>query len=320
MRKSDFIFRYRVRNWPAYNRALVRRGSITFWVDEEAVRGWRDSAAPGPLGGRRRTYSDTAIECVLVVRAVFHLSLRASQGFLESVVKLMGVDLPIPDYTTVSRRQAGLALQLGPSRTRTPRHVVIDTTGLKVFGAGEWYVRKHGRGKGRRRTWRKLHLGVDEASKEIVAVDLTASGVHDGPHMPAMLDRVPDEVGQVSGDRAYDSGRCYQAILARGAVPTIPPRRNARLSTAKDPPAFRLERDAVVRRIKDQGRYPWRTVSGATRQSLAENAVSRFKALVGVKLAAREFENQQVEALVKCRVLNRMASLGLPISERVLQG
>ena len=91
----------------------------------------------------------------------------------------MGVGLPVPDYTTVSRRQAGLALGLGSSRTRTPRHVVIDTTGLKVFGAGEWYVRKHGMGKDRRSTWRKLHLGVDEASKEIVAVDLTASGVHD---------------------------------------------------------------------------------------------------------------------------------------------
>jgi hypothetical protein len=236
------------------------------------------------------------------------------------VVALMGVDLPIPDYTTISRRQTGLALELGSSRAQTPRHVVIDTTGLKVFGAGEWYVRKHGMSKGRRRTWRKLHLGVDEATKEILAVDLTASGVHDGPHMPAMLDRVLDEVGQVCGDRAYDSGRCYEAILSRGAVPTIPPRRNAQLSTAKDPPASRLERDAVVRRIKHEGRYPWRTTSGATRQSLAENAVSRFKALVGVKLAARVFENQQVEALVKCRVLNRMASLGLPRSERVLQG
>ena len=119
MRKSDFIFKYRVRNWPAYNRALVRRGSVTFWVDEEAVQAWRDSAAPGPLGGRRRTYSDTAIECVLVVRAVFHLSLRASQGFLESVVKLMGVDLPIPDDTTVSRRQAGL-LSSNKERSPTP--------------------------------------------------------------------------------------------------------------------------------------------------------------------------------------------------------
>ena len=320
MRKSDFVFRCRVRNWPAYNRALIRRGSLTFWVDEQAVQAWFDTAGSGALGGRSRIYADTAIECALVVRSVFHLSLRATQGFLESLVELMGVELPIPDYTTISRRQAGLDLELGPLPASDPRHVVIDTTGLKVFGAGEWYVRKHGMGRGRRRIWRKLHLGVDEATKEIVAVDLTTSRVHGSPHMSTVLDSVQDEVRQVSGDRAYDSGSCYQAILARGAVPTIPPRRNARLSTAKDPPAFRVERDAVVRRIKNEGRYAWRTASGATRQSLAENAVSRFKALVGVKLAARRFENQQVEALVKCRVLNRIASLGLPRSERVLQG
>ena len=118
MRKSDFIFRYRVRNWPEYNHALVRRGSLTFWVDEQAVRAWRDSESPGPRGGRPRIYADTAIECALVVRAVFHLSLRATQGFLESVVELMGVDLPVPDYTTVSRRQAGLTLELGSPHGR----------------------------------------------------------------------------------------------------------------------------------------------------------------------------------------------------------
>ncbi len=297
----------------------MRRGSLTFWVDEEAVQAWRDATRRGLRGGRPRVYADTAIECALMVRAVFPLSLRATQGFLEFLVELMDVPLPVPDYTTVSRLQAGLALELGSLHTSKPRHVVIDTTGLKIFGAGEWYVRKHSMGQGRRRSWRKLHLGVDEATKEIVAVDLSTSSVHDSPHMPEVLDRVRDEVCQVSGDRAYDTGTCYQAILAPGAMPTIPPRRNARLSTAKDPPAFRAQRDAVVRRIEAEGRYPWRTSSGATRQSLAENAVSRFKALLGVKLAARRFENQQVEALVKCRVLNRMASLGLPISERVLQ-
>jgi hypothetical protein len=256
----------------------------------------------------------------VVVKAVFHLSLRATQRFLGSVVRLMGVDLPVPDYTTVCKRQRDLQVQLGARPAGQPRHVVIDSTGLKVFGAGEWYVRKHGMGRGRRRTWRKLHLGVDEKTKDIVAVDLTTSGIHDSPHMPDVLDLVDDDVRQVSGDRAYDTGACYQAILARGAVPTIPPRRNARLSTAKDPPAYRAERDTVIRRIKEEGRYPWRTSSGATRQSLAENAVSRFKALVGVMLTAREFENQQVEALVKCRVLNRMAALGMPDSERVLVG
>jgi hypothetical protein len=194
---------------------------------------------------------------------------------------------------------------------------VVDTTGLKVFGAGEWYTRKHGIRRGRRRTWRKLHLCVDETSKEIVAVDLTASGIHDSPHLPVVLEQVHGDIHQVSGDRAYDSGRCYEAILARGAVPTIPPRRKARLSGTKDPPPFRAARDAVLRRIQDEGRYPWRTSSGATRQSLAENAVSRFKGLVGVQLAARTLENQRVEAHVKCRVLNRMAALGMPCSERI---
>jgi hypothetical protein len=319
MRKSDFIFRYRVRNWRDYNQALVRRGSITFWVDEQAVRFWRAERVPGARG-RPQLYADTAIECALVVKAVFHLSLRSTQGFLESVVRLMEVDLPVPDYTTVCKRQRHLRVQLGAKPATQPRHVVIDTTGLRVLGAGEWYVRKHGMERGRRRIWRKLHLGVDEKTKDIVAVDLTTSGVHDSPHMPDVLDLVHDPAHQVSGDSAYDIGACYQAIVGRGAVPTIPPRRNARLSTAKDPPPFRAERDAVIERIKEEGRYSWRTSSGATRQSLAENAVSRFKALLGVKLAAREFDNQRVEALVKCRVLNRMSSLGLPISERVLQG
>ncbi|NIV46290.1 MAG: IS5 family transposase, partial [Gammaproteobacteria bacterium] len=250
-----FIFRYRVPNWPEYNRALIARGSLTLWVYEQAVSTWRQRR--GPRGrGRPRIYSDTAIECALVVRSVFHLSLRATQGFLDSVVRLMGVDLPVPAYSTLSRRQAGLELRLRPAPARQPRHIVIDTTGLKVFGVGEWYVRKHGAGKGKRRTWRKLHLCVDETTKDIVAVDLTASGVHDSPHLPAVLDRVEGDVGQVSGDRAYDSGTCYEAILARGAVPTIQPRRNARFSRAKDPPRYRVERDAVLRRIRDEGRYP----------------------------------------------------------------
>ena len=319
MRRSDFIFKYRVRNWPEYNKALIARGSLTFWVDEQAVSTWRRRGSPQGRG-RPRIYSDTAIECALVVRTVFHLSLRATQGFLESVVRLMEVDLPVPAYSTMCRRQAGLDLRLQATPARQPRHVVIDTTGLKVFGAGEWYVRKHGMGKGRRRTWRKLHLCVDEASKDIVAMDLTTSDVHDGAHLPAMLERVEGEVGQVSADKAYDSGTCYEAILARGAVPTIPPRRNARFSSAKDPPAFRAERDAVVRRIKDEGRYSWRTSSGATRQSLVENAMSRFKALVGERLASREFGRQQVEALVKSQVLNRMTALGMPRSERISVG
>jgi len=138
--KSDFIFRYRVRNWPEYNSALVARGSLTLWVDEQAVSSWPRRGSPQGRG-RPRIYSDTAIECALVVRTAFHLSLRATQGVLESVVRLMGVDLPVPAYSTVCRRQAGLDLWLPPAPESRPRHVVIDTTELRVFGAGEWHAR-----------------------------------------------------------------------------------------------------------------------------------------------------------------------------------
>ncbi len=316
MNKNDFIFKYRVRNWPAYNRALVRRGGLTFWIDEQVLWRWRHETCGGARG-RPRIYADAAIECALVVKAVFHLSLRATQGFLDSVVRLMGVELPVPDYSTVSRRQSGLTVGLTLSPGSQPRHVVFDTTGLKVFGAGEWYVRKYWMARGRRRIWRKLHLGVDETTKEIVVVDLTPSRVHDGRQLPEVLDRTPGDICQVSADKGYDSRQCYEAILGRRATPTIPPRRKARLSGCADPPPPRAARDEVLRRIKEEGRYGWRVSSGATRQSLAENAVSRFKAMVGIKLCARTLESQRVEAAVKCQVLNRMASLGLPVSERV---
>jgi hypothetical protein len=170
--------------------------------------------APSPS----QIYSNTAIECALVVRAVFHLSLRATQGFLESVVRLMEVNLPVPAYSTVCRRQAGVEPRLQAAPARKPRHVVIDTTGLKVFGAGEWYVRKHGVEKSRRRTWRKLHLCVDEASKDIVAMDLTTSDVHDSPHLPAMLERVEGEVGQVSAVGTHLSG-LIRLLDAGGGLP-----------------------------------------------------------------------------------------------------
>ena len=225
----------------------------------------------------------------------------------------MGVELPIPDDTTISRRQAGL--NVGPSLAPRvqPRHVVIDTTGLKVFGAGEWYVRKYGMGRGRRCTWRKLHLGVNERTKEIVAVDLTLSGVHDGRWFPELLEQTSGDLNQASADKAYDGARCYKSVLARGATPTIPPRRKMRQSRCADPPLARAARDEVLQRIEAEGRYVWRTASGAAQQRLAENAASRFKALTGVRLT----ENQQTEARVKCQILNRMVRLGMPASEGV---
>ena len=312
--KTDYLFRYRVSNWRDYNRALVNRGRITLWFDEDAISAWRHTAVSGRRG-TPRLYSDTAIECALVIKSVFHLSLRATQGFLSSVVEMMDLELAVPDYSTVSRRQSALVVRLPAGSVHRARHVVVDATGLKVYGPGEWHIRKHG-GKCRR-TWRKLHLGVDETTKELVAADVTQSNVHDSLMLGPLLDDIAGSITQVSGDGAYDTHASYQAIADRGAVAAVPPRRTARYEPPLDDGPAHTMRMTTVRRVQTQGRYPWRVHSGATRQAIAENAMYRFKALFGGSLSARRFDNQRTESLVKCATLNRMSSLGMPRSVRV---
>ncbi len=314
MTKDPYTFRYRVRNWSHYNRALIARGGLTFWIDEAALATWRNTQSPTGSGAPR-IYSDTAIQCAVVVKSVYCLSLRAAQGFVSSVLSLMRLDLPVPNYSTVCRRQASLTVPILSSPHSRPRHVVIDATGLRVYGAGEWHVQKY-RG-GQRRIWRKLHLGVDEQTKEIVAVEITASHVHDSQVLPRLLTQISGQVYQVSGDGAYDTKACYRSIGQRGAKATIPPRRNAKRMRCANLPKKLAIRDANLRQIQQQGRYAWRVASGCTRQSLAENAVFRFKALFGPKLRPRRFENQKAEGLMKCDNLNRMRSLGMPMSERI---
>lgn len=224
MANTSPTWRYRIRNWREYNRALINRGRLTVWFDEHAIAVWRHTEpATGP--GAPRLYADPAIECALVFKALYYLSLRAAQGFLSSVVGLMKLPLPIPDYSTVSRRQGALQVLLAALPQSGPRHAVIDATRLRVYGAGEWRVWKYR--VGRRRTWRELHLGIDETTKEIVAVELTGICVHDSQPLPALLDQIPDPIGQVSVDGAYDTRTCYEAVLQRQATPTFAPRRTA---------------------------------------------------------------------------------------------
>jgi hypothetical protein len=313
MPKPSLVFRYRIRNWRAYNRALINRGRLTVWFDEQAVAAWRNSKpAVGP--GAPRVYTDLAIDCALVFKTVYHLSLHAAQGFLSSVMELMKLTLPVPDYSTVSRRQGTLQVRLAVESGGRPRHVVIDATGLKVYGAGEWHVRKHQ--VSRRRRWRKLHLGVDETTKEIVAVELTGSRVHDSQPLPSLLAQIPDPIGQVSGDGAYDTRACYEAVLQRGATPVFVPRRTAQPCPTKDPAGWRAARNRVLQQIAAHGRSTWQVFSGYTRQSIAENTMFRFKRLFGGQLWARLLNTQRVEAVVKCAVLNRMTQLGMPETVR----
>ena len=220
--------KYRVTNWAAYNRALVSRGEVTFWIEEAVLSGWRAT------GGKGKRYSDAAILCALSLRAVFRMPLRQTQGFLTSLKILLGLTIRVPHYSTVARRAVGLDVPR-PSRASAggPVHLAIDSPpirlgGLKVFGEGEWKIRLHGKDK--RRVWRKLHLAVDTTTGKILAHALTVNERHDGPELPDLLARIERPVAAVYADMTYDALANHAAILAREARPVIPPRKGAAIS------------------------------------------------------------------------------------------
>lgn len=308
--------KYRIRNWAAYNASLVQRGSITFWISEDVINAWEaQSDGPRKRGGQK-LYSDMAIECMLTIRAVFHLPLRAMEGFVRSLFELMDLNLPVPDYSTVCKRAKHLTVSLPPTASGGPIHVVVDSTGLKIFGEGEWKVRKHGYSK--RRTWRKLHLGVDSATHEIQAVVLTEASVDDAEVASDLLDQTSEPIEQFSADGAYDKRKVYNACEKR-KIPNIaiPPRRDARIWQHGNCAAAPLPRDENLRQIRKMGRRRWKQVSGYHQRSLAETAVFRFKTVFGDHLQSRALPQQVTEAAIKCAALNRMTQLGMPDSYRV---
>lgn len=290
------------------------------WLEEAALCGWIEQGRSGRRGASR-TYSEATIQAILLLKAVYHLPLRGAQGLVSSVLSLMGLALPIPHYSTLSRRQVGLELTMPRLRSGGALHLVVDSTGCKVYGEGEWKVRLHGASK--RRTWRKLHLGVDEGSGEIVAAVLSSNNVSDSEALPQLLEQVEEPIEQLSGDGGYDKKPCYQALQQRQVEQeqplkvTIPPRRGARIWKHGNSQTQRLARDENLRAIRQVGRKCWNQQNGYHRRSLAETAMSRYKLMVGEKLRAREFGRQCTEAFVGVVMLNRMTALGRPQSYAV---
>ena len=300
---------YKVKNWRAYNQALRQRGSITFWIDENAINQWWHTEMNGKRG-RDNTYSDIAIQTFLMVQAVYGLSLRATQGFLDSVFSLLGVDLISPDYSNVSKRAKQVSIDtLKPNKAIT--HHVIDSTGLKVFGEGEWKARKHGKEK--RRTWRKLHLGVDTSSQQIVCAELTRVSVADCQALPIMLAKTPQAIGKVSADGAYDNRRCYEAAKTKGAIANYPPRKNATYWEDGH------ERNTAVSALKEGKMSDWKVDTDYHQRSLSETAMWRYKSLTGDKLRLHNYLGQVGEALARVAVLNKMATLTMPDSKMLVQ-
>lgn len=301
---------YRVTNWSEYSGALVSRGEVTIWLDEAVLRDWQ------AVGGKGMRYSEAAILCALSLRAVFKLPLRQTQGFLRSLKVALNLTIPVPHYSTLSRRAADLMVPPLPRGSRHgPVHLAIDSTGLKLFGEGEWKMRQHGKGK--RRVWRKLHLAVDTTTGAILAHVLTPSDHHDGPELPGLLAKVKEQVSVVCADKGYYSFASHAAILARGATPVIPPRIGAAISPPpglKDPPKTRGD---AVRRIAEVGAKAWKVETGYHRRSLAETAMARYKTIIGPNLKSRNRNTQITEAAIAIRCINTFTAHGMPNTVKI---
>ncbi len=295
---------YRTENWKEYNQALINRGSLTFWIDEEAISGWLCSEHHGNRG-RGYQYSDTAITTALMVKRLFNLSLRAVQGFMNSVFSLMKVPLTCPNYSSISKRAKTVDISIKMPARGEIRHLAIDATGLKVFGEGEWKMKKHG--KEQRRVWRKLHLAVDADTHQIICAELSLSTVTDGEVMPTLLNQTYRKIKSISGDGAYDTRLCYQAIQRKKAQPLIPPRAGAAYWEQGHP------RNVAVanQRIHGSNEH-WKKASGYHSRSISETAMSRYKRLLGSVLSLRDYNAQVGEALAAVRALNKLTGLGMP--------
>jgi Transposase DDE domain len=309
--------KYRIRNWSEYNKALIQRGSITLWFSEDAIDQWHKAEHTGKKG-RPQIYSDEAILCALLIRAVYHKPLRALEGFLRSMVILLQLTICVPSYTQICRRAKDLGRALKKLSHGQPRDIIFDTTGLKVYGEGEWKVRQHGISK--RRTWRKLHIGMDPDSGEIIVAELTSNGVGagDGEIAEKLIEKAPKGIKRVFGDGAYDGLDFRRKIESIGAEPLIPPPRDAIVH--RDVEAAVRKRDYAVLEIigsgaDDKARKLWKKLKGYHRRSLVETTMYRIKQLTGSNLRHREWSRQCTEAYIKCLVINKMTKLGMPIGE-----
>jgi hypothetical protein len=263
--------RHRVTNWAEYDAGLRQRGSLTVWFTDAAITAWR--AEPRTTPGGQPHYSALAIATALTLRAVFRLALRQTEGLIGSILRLLGLELAVPDHTTLSRRAETLEVPR-PRPGGEPVHLLVDSTGLRLSGPGEWLVEKHGTKK--RRSWRKLHLGVDAGTGRIEAVELTGHATDDGSRVGPLLDRVAGLVASFTGDGAYDREDVYGAVAERHpeAAVVVPPRSSAVPSEAAE--TVPTQRDRHLRSIAEHGRMGWQKVSGYNRRALAEAAISRL--------------------------------------------
>jgi len=302
----------KVANSAAYHAALCQRGSLQVWFMDEAIAAWR--AEPRTTRDGQRWSSPLAILTALTLRAVFRLALRQTVGLIGCIIILLGLTLAVPDHITLSRRAETLDLPW-PRRDGGPLHLLVDSTGLKLCGAGEWLIEKHGAKT--RRTWWKLQFGLDADTGQIVAAALTTKKGDDAAEVGPLLDQMPGPVASFTGDGAYDQQGVSNAMAERHpqAAVIVPPRSTAVPSdTAETAPT---QRDRPLQFIAEHGRAAWQKASGDTKRARAEAAIGRFKQVIGDALRSRTDRRRATEVDVAVHALNRVLQLGRPTSVRI---
>lgn len=303
---------YRIRNWKQYNESLKQRGSLNLWLSPDIAGSWYAEADGTP--GSPQTYSDAAIAAALTVRKLFRLPLRQTEGLLESLFVQRGQALDVPDYSTLSRRGRFLLVEL-PKDDKEEIHVVIDSSGVKIYGDGEWQRKKHGKTK--KRGWKKIHVAIDEDG-EVRATDVTDEDTADASVTESLLGQEQGTIVSFHGDGAYDKRKVYTALQSR-AVPhiAIPPRKNAKIwrhGNRQGPPH---PRDENLRHIRKHGRDDWKETTGYHQRSIVENTIFRYKTILGDRVLSREDSRQRTELKLGFSILNRMFQLGMPDSYAV---
>ena len=301
--------RYRTTNWKSYNDGLKQRGSLLIWLDKHMV--WRAPRAGRP--GRPPVFSDDAIQFCLMVKVLFGLPLRQTTGMVASILQMARLDWSVPDFSTLSRRQKTISVDISSRRAAGPLNLLVDSTGIKFLGDGEWLARKHG--THRRRQYRKVHLAMDTATGDIRAVEFTSSREGDSPVLPDLLDQIPpdEQIGTVTGDGAFDTRRCHAAILERGGTAVIPIRKNGR-RWKEDCPAARARND-TLRTTQRFGRAIWKRGSGYHVRSRIEARMRCLKSF-GERIASRDPDRQTAEIHVRIALMNRFNALGTAEIER----
>ncbi|AIF81165.1 Transposase, IS4 family protein [endosymbiont of Acanthamoeba sp. UWC8] len=308
-RSDSRKIKYKIKNWKEYNQSLKNRGSLTVWISKDIDELWYFSKGSICKRGRLTFYSDYAIEMMLTMRMLLKLPLRQTEGFVKSIFELIKVKREVPEFSRLSKRSKCLLERIKLPPLTENGYLVIDSTGIKVYGESEWLVFKYG-GEVKRRVWRKLHIGVNKEGLIISRV-MTNHITDDRKCLEPLIEQANQEkVAEVLADGGYDGNNTYRFLETQNIKPIIPPPKNAKSSPIT--PRF-----DTIHYIREKGYHAWYNKNEYGRREIVENAFYRYKSIIGAKLRSRKWDNQDAETLLGCHMLNKMTILGRPQSVKL---